>query len=354
MIKKKFIGFNSFLAIFICALTLFACQTDKKEDQSTVNEKNISSKDSLHLKEDSSFAALNEKIRNDLSNPDLYYQRALSYAKDSIFELAVSDLNRAIKLDSTNRKYYLKKAQYQFGMGELIAEKNTLDKAVKIIPECDECYTMLGEIALMTGSFEKTIEFSNNALKINRYNAYAYALKGLAYLEMEDTTKSISSLQTAIEQNPKNFDVLMQLGVIYTAQKDDKALLYYERALKIKPKDKQALYNQALYYQMHSKYNKAIELYTSLTKLYPDFGEAFFNMGYINLVHLKTYEVATEYFSKAITASAGYYQAYYNRGYAYEKLGEKDKALKDYKKALSIHPQYTPAAKGVSRVGNAG
>ena len=68
------------------------------------------------------------------------------------------------------------------------------------------------------------------------------------------------------------------------------------------------------------------------------------------MFYLKLYREATRYFTDAVEVDPQYYQAYYNRGYSFELMGDVGNAKKDYQYALSIQPDYTMAAKGLSRV----
>jgi tetratricopeptide (TPR) repeat protein len=67
-------------------------------------------------------------------------------------------------------------------------------------------------------------------------------------------------------------------------------------------------------------------------------------------VHLGVYDVAIRYFSKAIEADPGYYEAYYNRGYSFELLGDVMNARNDYKTSLRIRPDYQLSIEALNRL----
>ncbi len=85
-------------------------------------------------------------------------------------------------------------------------------------------------------------------------------------------------------------------------------------------------------------------------------------MGFVNLVYLENFTEAINNFSKAIELNPKYFEAWCNRGIAYEKMStspltplpKRGELLKqaeaDFRKALEIKPDYSPAAKGISRV----
>ena len=87
---------------------------------------------------------------------------------------------------------------------------------------------------------------------------------------------------------------------------------------------------------------RAIELYTQTTELYPGRTSAFYNRG---LIHLgaKSYKLAADDFATVIDRitsknAAKYSGAYRLRANALEELGEYDKAMADVDRALSFDP----------------
>jgi tetratricopeptide (TPR) repeat protein len=56
------------------------------------------------------------------------------------------------------------------------------------------------------------------------------------------------------------------------------------------------------------------------------------------------------HFTQAIEALPYYHQAFYNRGLAWESLGDAAQAELDYREALRYKPDYTSAALALERV----
>ena len=74
---------------------------------------------------------------------------------------------------------------------------------------------MIARIYLYVGKHKEAIGFSNELLKIDIHNSDAYFIKGYAFKEMGDTIRSISTFQTALEQNPDMNNALCSL-VLFT------------------------------------------------------------------------------------------------------------------------------------------
>lgn len=325
-------------------LFIAGCQAPQKEKSE--NQKT----EIKELPENPRMDLLNQKIRKDITNPDLYVKRAQLYDSLGDAQGAVQDLDRAFRLDTTRMETLLAQAEFLAKKGKVDISLGLLEKAKRYHPEADEVYVKFSEVFLMVGDNEKSLKNADLAVKYNMFNAEAYYLKGYNFLELKDTNKAISSYQTAVEQDPNHFNAYLELGVIYSEKGDPLALDYFRNALEIKPRDRNVLYAKGMFEQEHEMYNEAIDTYFKATKADPDFREAHYNLGYVHLFYLKLYREAVGYFTDAIEADPNYHEAYYNRGYSFELMGDIHNAAKDYRKALSIKPDYELAAKGLSRV----
>ncbi len=92
-----------------------------------------------------------------------------------------------------------------------------------------------------------------------------------------------------------------------------------------------------------------VELQKAL-KLNPGDKEIHHVLGIIYLEKLEDYARAIEHFEKAFAIDRNYSSAATNLGITYAKMGEYDKAIESYKKALS-NPQYENAAMALYNLG---
>lgn len=335
------------------AASIFACQSKaetKNEQEKVITEKDNTQVESKLTKSDSAFSAINEKIRADVNNKDLYLERADLYLEIQDAKEAMRDINRAFRIDTLYLPTLLKQANFLTKSGKLEISQNVLDRANKYYPENSDVHVAYSQLYLVARNNPRSISYADLAIKYNMYNAEAYYLKGFNFLEIGDTARAISSYQTAVEQDPDYFDAYLELGLIYSEQDNPLALEYFNNALEVKPNERRVLYSKGMYEQEHELYNEAMQTYTTAIKFHPDFREAHYNMGYVHLFYLKLYRQSQQYFTDAIAVDPRYKEACYNRGYAFEMLGDVNNAAKDYRKALEIDPSYDYAAKGLSRL----
>ena len=329
---------------FLLALILLnGCKPNKQEEKKEAPVPVLSGVD----------AEIEQLSREIVANPkkaDAYFQRAKIYVDQKKFKLAAPDINQAVALDSTRPDYYFLQADVMFANLLVPQARETFLKCLSLDPKNVQANLKLAELDLYIKNYKESIQYANEALKIDKYQAKAYFIKGFVYKESGDTAKALSTFQTCVEQDPSNYDAYMQLGILYGFRNNKLAVQYYSSALKLNPSSIEALYDRGLFYQDHREFNKAMEDYTSILKINPNYKDAHYNLGYIHLVYLKVYEQAIKHFTDAIRCDQYFTQAYYNRGLCYEYLGDIAAAAADYRQALSIVPSYDLAIKGLKRV----
>lgn len=321
--------------LFICTsfFLLQACNnTVERDESSTTTDSTLKS-----------IEELNRAILNRPNNSNLYYQRASLYFEKKDWEAATGDLQRSIKLDSSNAKSYILLGDVYFTNNKTSQTKSVLELCVKKNPRNTDALLKLAELHFYVRKYQESIGFIDKALKIDQYLAKAYFFKGLNFKEMGDTAKAISSMQTAVEQDQQHYNAFIELGLLHAAKKNPLAFQYYDNALRIKPKDINAMYNKAKLYQDMADYKMADSLYKKLLMYYPQNSNSLFNLGAIKLMEGKQQMEAIAYFDDAIRFDSTYFEAFYARGVCYTQLGDKQKAASDFKSALQINPSFTMA-----------
>lgn len=294
--------------------------------------------------------ALNMKIRSDSLNPDHYYQRSKYYLAQQDINHALADINRAIELDAARADYYVALSDIYLAMGRIPGCMDALKKAEELDPLNNEALLKLAEVYLILKDYQNTFEYTGRALDHDRINPVAHFIRGYAYMELGDTSLAVRNFQVAADQDQQYYNAYVELGMLYMIQRNPLSIAYLQTATTIEPNRKDAYYLLGLAYQEQEIIPKAIETFDKLLAIAPDFKEAHYNLGYLNLVYVNDFETAIRFFNQAIELDPTYTDAYFNRGYSYELMGEFDQARKDYLKALSIHPNYENSIIGLNRI----
>lgn len=264
---------------------------------------------------------------------------------------AYQEMERVVELDSTKAEYQLALADVAFRALQIPRSVQAFEHCLRIDPKNTEARLRLAEIYFYLKAYPKAIESANNALRLNERLPRAYSIKGFVYKESGDTARAVSSFQTVLDLDPENYDAQRELGRIFAAKKDPLALQYYNNALRIRPGSGEILYNRGLYYQETGKLDLAEADYKTLIAADPKDPDAHHNLGYIALRYREDYPLAIRHFTDAIRVNPEYAEAYYHRGLAEERMGDKAAAIQDYRQALNIFPSFDLARQGLKRVG---
>lgn len=171
-------------------------------------------------------------------------------------------------------------------------------------------------------------------------NGQLHFLWGLGLSQMDSTKRAITVLQKAVAVDTGNIDAWNQLGILHNSSgnliaSDDA----YERVLKIDPAN--ALANNNYAYSLserNTQLERAQNMVESALKAEPKNPSYLDTMGWI-LYRRGNFQKAVEYIQQAIDNGDVSATIYEHLGDAYEKLGNREKALEAWREALSKEPQ---------------
>jgi tetratricopeptide (TPR) repeat protein len=138
--------------------------------------------------------------------------------------------------------------------------------------------------------------------------------------------------------------------ILYGMGEIDKAIEYFQAALKIKPSAK--VYSDlALAYGSKGQGEEAIRLLQAAIRLDPGYPLAYNNLG-VAFMRKGLFLESIELYRTAIRLNPNYADAYINMGYSYERLGKKDEAARFYRMALTINPADERALRSMESLKN--
>lgn len=298
--------------------------------------------------------SLDAVLQQEPNNIDALVLRGQKRMKRGDLQNALFDFQRVKEIDSTN-------ADMLLAIGELYMIRNQSRQArdawlscANNNPQALECRINLGRLYASVQDYKPALEFLNQAIDIDEFNAEAHLLKGVVIRDgVRDTSLALTFIQRATELDQEYVEALDLMGVMLADQGDTLAPYYYKRILAINPDRWDIHYKMGVYYMDQDEINKAIEQYTKATQLNPYDSDSYYNLGYIFITTVKDYREAKSYFTKSIEAKPNNnYKAYYGRGFAFEMLGDVMNAEKDYLKSLEQLPLYQPAKLGLARIRN--
>lgn len=183
--------------------------------------------------------------------------------------------------------------------GNLDDAENAYIEALKLDDKNAEVYNLIGVLKLQKGEVESAVEYVEKALQISP-EAYFYETLFQAYIRSENYSKIIAKEAVVMKLFPENFSLIFNIALAYKNLKQNKkAMLYYERALKINPSSYQAWFNLAHLYSIEGEYSNAVSAFKICTKLRKDDETEYFYS--LALMQTKDYKNGLKHFEKRIS-----------------------------------------------------
>lgn len=335
-------------SFILTTLILSSCNTN-------ISKKNIDNKTTDSTLKQTDIDEINEAIKKDPNNLNLFHQRAYTYQKKGDIKSAVKDMERILSIDSTTSAYTISAGEFYFQDEQYDKSKRLYEKALIIEPDNEEANLKLAEIQFLLGDYKTTVELIDHVLKINQYNQTAYLMKGYVFLRGKDTVKAASSFETARELDGDTYTPNIELGKLYEKVNPKRAIQYYNNAIDIAPLNPEAFYHRGYLYQTIGDFKNAINSYELIIKIsentpikstyeYAFIQQSYYNLGYINILEEK-YEDAIKMFDIAVNLNPADANAIYNIGLCYEAIGNTALAKEYYQTALQANPQHDGAAR---------
>jgi len=184
------------------------------------------------------------------------------------------------------------------------------------------------------GNCEKALLDIDYAISINQKSMYYY-FRGCIYADSKNDDMAIHDFNKSISIDDFP-DAYKDRASIYFRRKNyDLAIMDLEKAIELNPKNARFYYNlAAVLKEGKNNLNMALYYYNIAIKIDKKFKEAYNNIGTI-YYNLKKYIQAIEYYTKAI--KLGEYTAYYNRANAFYLTAQYKNAINDYSEIIKIN-----------------
>lgn len=325
--------------VYVFALLLlfgYSCQEVEKKEPDGQQEKVVEARALT------TFDSLNLNIRSQPNNPDLYNDRAKFFLITGDYNKALADVSTAIQLDTLDPSIWITLADVYFAKERFVDSREILLKTIKMDPQNTAALLKLSRLYFIYQDYKTALQYVDDALAIEPMLEDAYFLKGMTYSEKGDTASAIFQYQKSVEVNPDFYDAWVMLGNLQAAKQNPLAEQYYQNALNLDTNNVHAIYIMGLYYQENENLDEAIGMYESLLAKEEN-ENAYYNLGYINMVYLEDFPQAIMYFQMALNLNENYYDAIFNLGLALELSGDKEDARLQYKDLLKKVPNHEKA-----------
>jgi tetratricopeptide (TPR) repeat protein len=155
--------------------------------------------------------------------------------------------------------------------------------------------------------------------------------------------EAVASFDRALRIRPDDAEALYNRALVLKAMKRfDAALIDFERILALHPRDVEALCNCGIVLFELSRFDSAVLSFDRALAIRPDHAQAHNSRG-VALHALRRFDEAVASYDRALFLKPDYVEAFNNRGNALKALERFDEALASYDRALALRPDYAEA-----------
>jgi len=258
---------------------------------------------------------------------EYYKNQGNSLYSSGNYRSAIDQYTLAIAINPSFANAYYDRGNCYLALGNNQKAINDYNQAIAINPNFTEAYTNR-EIAQKTNEESRIKpETSNDTLaKYDLrqgkalYGGYAAAGSALTDYDKNSNLNS-NNVESAIKEGNARFNFGDYQG----------ALEEYNIAINLNPNYAKAYNNRGVARQALKDNLAAESDYENAIRLDPNYADAYNNKGVV-----RDDASSIKDFNKAISLNSNYANAYYNRASVRRKLGDKQGAVEDYKKAQSL------------------
>ena len=223
--------------------------------------------------------------------------------------------------------------------GDLLNANNLLLKILKENPKDIDVLHLLGIIAFQSRNYEKSINFFNDAIKINNQNPEIYKNLSIVFQRVGKFKDALKCCDEAINIKNDYVEAYNHKGHILTQTNNyDLAIKNWKKALEINPQYFEVFNNLGNVYSKLNKLDLAIDFFNKAIEIKINFPDAYINRAFV-LKELKKYDLALKDCDKAINLKPDFAEAYNNKAIILREIKKIDLAYENYKKAFEINPK---------------
>ncbi|MBD2585251.1 tetratricopeptide repeat-containing S1 family peptidase [Planktothricoides raciborskii] len=288
-------------------------------------------------------AAFDRVIQIQSNISEAWQERGDAFAQLKDYPQALASIDAAIKHSrQPDFKLYALRGSWLYELERYSEAVDAYSEAIKIKPHLF-AYVNRGTAWRNLKEYQKAIADYNQAINLDPKFAQAYNNRGIAWYELKEYEKAIADFTQAINLDPKLAQAYYNRGFAWESLKEyEKAIADFNQAINLDSKYAKAYVNRGATWGSLKEYEKAIADYNQAINLDPKYAEAYSNRG-ATWESLKEYEKAIADFNQAINLDPKDAAAYYNRGATWRSLKEYQKAIADYTQAINLDPELAEA-----------
>jgi len=289
---------------------------------------------------------INRNVDVDLN----YFKRSRIYYDREQYVQAMEDINEAISEKDNVSEYFLLRGKINRELGEIDNALEDAERAEALQQNTPDLYVLMADIFQAKNRFRESGVYLAHAMKMAPYDGSAYYVKGMLQARQGDSLASLASLNSAILMNPRLVRAYQQSTLINLRLKNyPDALSFNNRGLKRFPNNPELYFERGEIYKNMAVIDTAIANYRKATVLNPKYGEAFFQIGALEIKQHGYYSALLA-FQQLLQINPNHPQINYLVAFCYEKLGNDIKAKEYFTYEMEKNPADQMSRYGLWRI----
>ena len=267
---------------------------------------------------------------------EAYRNRGHAYRVEREYDQATADYTAVIDLNPQDAEAYRYRGLAYVGRREYDQAIADYTAAIGLNPQDAEAYRYRGLAHQVQGEYDQVIRDYTAVIGLNPQDANAYLVRSVGYARLGEYERAIEDIDRASAMSPdvgyKGFrDWIIRL-------RGDSA--EYDQAIADDPDDPENWHLRGLYYSEREEYGRAVDDYTKALELVTGDGNAaeIYSDRGLAWARLGDDERAMADFDRAIDANPNLAEAWYNRGLTWARLGDDERAMADFDRAIEGNP----------------
>lgn len=168
--------------------------------------------------------------------PVNHNNRGLIYKRMKKFDLALLDLNEAIRLKPDYADAYVNRGDLLRQQGNYYCAMADLDNAIKIDPNSSGAYNNRGAVYSAEHKYDMAFADYDHAILLDSNNCEAYDNRGLGSSRLRNFDRAITEFNQAIECNPNLYYAYKERADVFaTRGQYERAMSDYNKSIELRP-----------------------------------------------------------------------------------------------------------------------
>jgi tetratricopeptide (TPR) repeat protein len=296
------------------------------------------------------YEQISDSIRDQPTNDELYFRRAVLLNKNNLPEPALVDFQKAWRLE--------KQEKYAYAISNIWLEKNPdsvivfMEEALEELPASILLRFVLARTYEAQNLLPQALDVCTQILGMQPDNADALLLQSQLQERSGDMKSAVTSLEKAYALTPGTWPIAIELAYKYAENKHPKTIpltdsLILKDTLQLHA---QLYYIKGVYYSNINEKAKAIAFFDQTISRDHNYHNAYVEKGKVLLNQKKTVD-AFRVFSLLNRIKPSFPDGWFWIGACQEELGQLEDARLSYQKAYALDKTFVEAKEAADRLG---